>query len=189
MAMLIAGILLWSAVHLFTALGVQQRARLLDRLGSGPYRGSYSLLLILSLVLMVFGWRSTAPAVVYTPDPALRLLTLALMYVALTLFFSHRAPTDVRRVLRHPQLTGMLTWAVAHLISNGDSRSLVLFGGLGLWAIVEIIVINRRDGAWIRPQPVGMPRSLIPFAIGAVAWVVLGFLHPWIAGVPVFVRG
>ena len=189
MTILIAGILLWSVVHLFTALGVQQRGRLLDRMGSGPYRGTYSLLLILSIVLMVLGWRSTTPSVVYTPDPALRPVTLALMYVALTLFFSHRAPTDIRRVLRHPQLTGLLTWAVAHLISNGDSRSVVLFGGLGLWAIVEMIVINRRDGAWIRPEPAGMPKSLIPLAIGAVAWVLIGFLHPWIAGVPVFVRG
>ena len=189
MAILIGGVLVWSAVHLFTALGVPQRARLLERLGRGPYRGIYSLLIILSIVLMVFGWRGTTPAVVYTPDPALRPVTLALMYVALTFFFSHRAPTDIRRVLRHPQLTGLLTWAVAHLISNGDSRSLVLFGGLGIWAIVEMIVINRRDGAWIKPEPAGMPRSLIPLAIGAVAWVLLAFLHPWIAGAPVLVRG
>jgi uncharacterized membrane protein len=83
----------------------------------------------------------------------------------------------------------MLTWSVAHLVSNGDSRSLVLFGGLGGWALVEMIVINRRDGAWIKPEPAGMPRSLIPLAIGAVAWVLLAFLHPWIAGVPALVRG
>jgi hypothetical protein len=34
-----------------------------------------------------------------------------------------------------------------------------------------------------------MPRSLIPLAIGAVAWVLLAFLHPWFTGVPVLVRG
>jgi uncharacterized membrane protein len=189
MAILITGILFWSVVHLFTALGVQPRARLRERIGPGPYRGGYSLLVILGIVLMVIGWRSTIPSVVYTPNPAFRPVTLALMYVALTLFFSHRAPTDIRRVIRHPQLTGMLTWAVAHLISNGDSRSLVLFGGLGVWAIVEMIVINRRDGAWVKPEPAGMPKSFVPLVIGAVAWVLLAFIHPWIAGVPVLVRG
>jgi hypothetical protein len=117
-----------------------------------------------------------------------RPVTLALMYVALTLFFSSRVPTDIKRVLRHPQLTGVVVWAVAHLLGNGDSRSLALFGGLGLWALLEMAAINRRDGPWQKPEPVGLPRSLVPLGIGAVAWALLFFAHPWIAGVPLVTR-
>jgi uncharacterized membrane protein len=105
------------------------------------------------------------------------------MVISLILFASSRLPTDIKLVLRHPQLTGVLIWGIAHLLSNGDSRSLVLFGGLGLWAIVEMIVINRREGAWVRPQPVGAKRSTVPVMIGVIAWFVLFFVHPWIAGV------
>ena len=37
--------------------------------------------------------------------------------------------------LRHPMLTGVVVWAVAHLLVNGDAASLVLFGWpWALWA-------------------------------------------------------
>ena len=44
--------------------------------------------------------------------------------------------------IRHPQLTGFKTWAVAHLLVNGDVASFVLFGGLLAWAVVAVILIN-----------------------------------------------
>ena len=46
---------------------------------------------------------------------------------------------------------------MSHLLANGDGRSIVLFGGLGLWAVVAIVAINRRDGAWQKPEP--QPRA------------------------------
>jgi len=188
MGTLVAGVLVWSIVHLFPALAAGSRQALIARLGNGPYRGLFALSIVVSLVCIVLGWRSTMPVDVYAPSPALRPVTLVLVYFALVLFVSARLPTDIKRVIRHPQLTGVLTWAIAHLLSNGDSRSLVLFGGLGLWAIVEIIVISGREGAWRKPEPVGAMRSALPVLIGAIAWVVLAFAHPWIAGVPVLVR-
>jgi uncharacterized membrane protein len=187
--LLVAGVLLWSIVHLFPALATHRRQALMARLGNGPYRGLFALLIISSTVCIVLGWRSTAPVAVYTPPPGMRPVTLGLMVVALILFVSARAPTDLKQFIRHPQLTGVLTWAIAHLLSNGDSRSLVLFGGIGLWTIVEMIAINARDGRWCKPEPVGAVRSCVPVLIGAIAWIVLGVAHPWFAGVPVFVRG
>ena len=189
MNLLVAGVLLWSVVHLFPAIATGGRRALVARLGDGPYRGLFALLIVCSLVCIVLGWRSTTPVAVYTPAPAMRSVTLGLMVVALILFVSARAPTDIKRLIRHPQLTGVLTWAVAHLLSNGDSRSLVLFGGIGVWTIIEMIVINARDGRWRKPEPIGAARSCVPVLIGAIAWIVLGFAHPWLAGVPVFVRG
>jgi uncharacterized membrane protein len=184
--MLVAGVLLWSAVHLFTALAAGARQRLLDRYGRGPYRGIYSLLILASVVLMVLGWRGSAPVAAYAAPAGMHEATIALMLVAMVLFVAGRAPTDVRRVLRHPQLTGVALWGAAHLLSNGDSRSLVLFGGLGLWALVEMMLINRRDGAWERPEPFGSRRTAIATLIGVAAWIVLGLVHPWIAGVRVW---
>lgn len=187
MGMLIAGIVLWSGVHLFPAFAASHREALIARIGRGPYRGLFSLGIVAALVLIVLGWRATAPVAVYATPLALRPLTLVLMYFALVLFFSSRVPTDTKRWLRHPQLTGVILWAVAHLLTNGEARSLVLFGGIGLWAAVEILAIGRREGAWRKPAPVGLPRSLLPLAIGAVAWLVLGLAHRWIGGVPVLV--
>ena len=92
----------------------------------------------------------------------------------------------IKQILRHPQLTGVLIWAAAHLMMNGDSRSLVLFGGLGSWALLEIIFINRRDGAWVKPEVPGIGQEIKILAISLVAFLALMFGHPWFAGVAVF---
>ena len=106
------------------------------------------------------------------------------MFVALLLFAASGMTTNIKRVLRHPQLTGVATWGAAHLLANGDLRSLVLFGGLGLWAIVAMLCINRRDGAWQKPELQPMLGEWKPLAAAVAGFVVLYLLHPWIAGVP-----
>ncbi|MGD8734450.1 MAG: NnrU family protein, partial [Gammaproteobacteria bacterium] len=80
-------------------------------------------------------------------------------------------------------LTGVLIWAVGHLLANGDSRSLVLFGGLGLWCVMQIVAINRREGPWIRPDPVPRRMDAVPVVIGIIAYAILLWAHPWLFGV------
>ena len=80
----------------------------------------------------------------------------------------------------------MLLWAIAHLLANGDSRSLTLFGGLGAWCIVMILLINRRDGAFVKPQAPSWTVELVGIAIGLAVYALFIFLHPWIAGVPLY---
>lgn len=175
---------MWWAVHLFPGLCAGQRRAVIGRIGLGPYRGLFSLLLVLAVVCMVAGWRSVTPVTVYAAPPAMGGVTAVLMAVALILFVAARAPTDIKRLLRHPQLSSVVVWSAAHLLSNGDSRSLVLFIGLALWAVVEMAVISRREAAWKRPEPVGAARTGLSAAIGLAAFAVVTFIHPWIAGVP-----
>lgn len=183
MIWLAIGVLLWSGVHLFPCLAVEPRKRLIDRMGDQPYKGVFALSLVVAIVLMVLGWRSTVPHAVYTPPawsaPAANLL----MVVALALFVASAVPSNLKRVIRHPQLTGFGLWAGAHLLANGDRRSLLLFGGLGLWAVLAILFINRRDGAWLKPDPLPMTAEVKLVAITIVAFAVLFLTHPWLSGV------
>ena len=59
----------------------------------------------------------------------------------------------------------------------------MLFGGIGLWAAVEMGLLNRRDGAWERPEPLPLAAELKPLIGAAVAFAILFLLHPYIAGV------
>lgn len=182
MLLLILGVLLWAGAHLFITLAPDARRALIGRLGAGPYKGLFSLVLVAALVLIVFGWRSTPPASLWLPPPGMRHATMLLVPIAVILFISARAPTDIKRLIRHPQLTGVKLWAVAHLLSNGETRSIILFGGLLAWAVLEVIFINRRDGAWVKPAPVGAAKTLVSAAIGLVISAVLMAVHPWLAG-------
>ena len=83
-------------------------------------------------------------------------------------------------------LTGVLIWAGGHLLANGDNKSLILFGGLGLWALVSIITVSRNEGIWVKPARIAsVSRELLSVVIAATLYAVLMFVHPWIAGVPV----
>ena len=173
MILLVIGVITWAIIHLFPAVAAGTRARLLDKLGRGPYRGLFSLCIAAAVVLMVLGWKSTTPELVYVPLSLGPPLTGMVMLIALILFFAARARTNIKRVIRHPQLTGVLVWAIAHLLSNGDSRSLVLFGGIGAWSVIQMIATNRRDGPWIRPDTLPLRMDLVPVVIGIVAYGVV----------------
>jgi uncharacterized membrane protein len=189
MLLLTTGVLLWALAHLFPAVGVDPRQRMVARLGPGPYRGIFSLVIILSLVLIVVGWRSSIPEFVYIPPVWGRGAAKFLVLFGFILFAAARAPTNIKRVLRHPQLTGVLLWAIGHLLANGESRSLILFGGLAVWSIIEMIAINRRDGAWQKPEHKPVRNDLITVVIGFLLFTVFLFLHRWIAGVPLIPVG
>jgi uncharacterized membrane protein len=180
---LILGVLIWSGVHLIPSLGAKMRARWIERMGEGPYKGLFALSLVGALVLMVVGWRSAAPVALYVAPTTGGLLTSAAMFVSLVLFLGSSVPTNLKRFVRHPQLTGVAVWALAHLLANGDVRSLVLFGGLGLWAVVAMVCINRRDGDWQKPAPLPLSAEIKPLVAGIVGFALFAFLHPYISGV------
>ena len=131
------------------------------------------------------GWRSALPELVYLPPEVLRKPGMLLVLVAIILFAASGAPTRIKQVLRHPQLTGLLLWCAAHLMMNGDSRSVPLFGGLAIWAVLAMIGINRRDGEWVKPEAPPWSREIVLLLIGGAVYVGLVFAHPWLSGMPI----
>jgi uncharacterized membrane protein len=187
MTWLILGVLLFAGAHLVSTAPAL-RGQVVQLVGKPPYRGLFSLVVLAGIVLMVIGWRSSVPSYLYAAPGWGAAVAIPLVFVALVLFVSSRLPTNLKRVIRHPQLTGVVTWAGAHLLANGDSRSLVLFGGIGLWAVIEMVLLNRRDGAWQRPEPLPLAADLKPLVGAAVAFAMLFWAHPYIAGVSLLAR-
>lgn len=183
MALLICGLLLFTLVHLTPAAFRALRASLIARLGENPYKGLFSLVVVASLVLIVLGWKSATPAAVYAPPLAGGPITSAMVFIAFVLFVAARSGSNIKRFVRHPQMASVIVWSAAHLLANGDSRSLALFGGLGTWAIVEIVLCNRRDGEWRRPDRVSPKVDVLTVVIGGVAFAVVGYFHQALFGV------
>jgi uncharacterized membrane protein len=182
MSLLILGLLIWIGVHLIPSVARPFRARLIERLDEQKYQGLFALGILTSMALIIFGWRSATPTLVYAAPAWGRMAAIVLVYPALVLFIASGLPTNIKRVIRHPQLTGVLVWSIGHLLANGDSRSLVLFGGMGAWALVAMTTINRRDGEWTRPEATPVSGDLKPILIGAVAYAILLLVHPYLSG-------
>ena len=73
-------------------------------------------------------------------------------------------------------LVGVKTWAVAHLISNGDLGSIVLFGSFLAWAVYDRITLKRRSDPGAPPIPVrGGRNAIIAIVVGTLLYLALGF--------------
>lgn len=184
MGALIAGILLWSVVHLVKSVAPGLRSAIRGKIGEGPHQGLVALLIISSIALMIYGWRTAQYEFVYDPPSWGRHLNMLLMVFAIFLFGAAQGKSQVKQFIRHPMLTGMLVWAGGHLLANGDSRSLVLFGGLGLWALISIFTVSRNEGPWIKPtETVTLGREILSFAIALVLYAILFGMHRFYAGI------
>lgn len=189
MFLLILGLALWCAAHMFKAYAPAKHAEAVARLGEGPVKGGVAVALVLAIVLMVQGYQSAAAAVAYVPPAWGVHANNLLMVFALALTGAGHMKSNIARVLRHPMLTGAALWAVAHLLANGEVRDVILFGGLGVWAVASMVLISRRDGPWTRPPASPVKKDLMTLAGGLVLFIVVGLLHWLVFGVYPFGGG
>ncbi len=175
MTWMVLGLALWWGAHLFKRLAPARRAALGD-----AGKGLVTAGIVAGVALMVAGYRGAGQIDLWSPPAVLTHVNNLLMLLAVYLFAASGMKTRITRVIRHPQLTAVKTWAVAHLLVNGDVASLILFGGILAWAVVEVIVINRAG-----PRPAPNPSAPIGKEIGAIVGAVLvtgaiGWVHNWL---------
>lgn len=175
MIWMILGLALWSVAHLFKRLAPEARGGM----GDGG-KGLVTVGVLAGVVLMVIGYRAwDGSAPLWNSSVALVGINNTLMLVAVYLFAASGMKTRITQVIRHPQLTAVILWAVAHLLANGDMASLVLFGGLALWAVVEMVLINAA-GPWVRPEARSSAGKEVGAVVGAVVvTLAIGYAHTW----------
>lgn len=178
MIWIIIGVALWSGAHAFKRLVPKARRGMGD-----AAKGMVAAASLMAIVLMVIGYRMAEPDFLWQLPDWSRHANNLLMVVSVVLFGAANSRSHVRGWLRHPMLTGVILWSVAHLLVNGDTASLVLFGGLGLWAVAEIVLINRAVPKWVKPT--GTARGdVMLVVISAVAFAVISGLHIWLGPNP-----
>jgi uncharacterized membrane protein len=167
----------------------QWRARQVARFGLQTYKGLYSLASLLSLALLVWGfarYRAEGLIVVWTPPIWTRPLAIALMWAAFVAFACMGpAPGRIRGWLRHPMLAGVMIWALAHLIANGDAGGMLLFASFFVWALYDRFAVAARGDVGAAPQSAFTRADGVALAVGTVAYAAMIFLHPWLIGLSV----
>ena len=190
LAILILGLAVFIGTHLLTTRR-DTRAALIARFGEGSYKALYSLVSIIGVVLIGWGfarYRATGWIDVWYPPVWTRHVTVALMWPASICIVAAYSPGRIKTTLKHPMLVGVKLWAFAHLISNGDLGSIVLFGSVLGWAVFDRISLKRRTDPGGPPIPAGGRRQdIIALIGGTILYLLLGFLfHPLVIGVPAF---
>jgi uncharacterized membrane protein len=180
LTVLILGVLLWSGAHLFKRVAPDARARMGD-----TAKGVVAVLVLLSIVLMWWGYRNADAGFWWGRHPATVGINNLLNLLAVYLFAASGMKTRITAYIRHPQLTAIKAWAVGHLIVNGDLPSLVLFGGLLAWAVVEVILINRQTPRPAPPPPASAGKEIGAVVGTLVVYGLIAWVHYWF-GYPAF---
>lgn len=184
MTLLILGIILWWAAHLSKRLAPNFRQSLTDKLGDGS-KGVFAILIVISVVLMTIGYRGADVQHLYSLPAWAGHLNNLLMIIAILLFGVGSKGSWLGARMRHPMLTAVKVWAVAHLLVNGDVSSLILFGSLLAWAVVSVIVINRAEGGWSPDRSVAFgSRDIKLIVIWSVMFVIIAGIHIWLGHNP-----
>lgn len=132
--------------------------RLVARAGRRAYLVAYSIVSLALLAWLIDAARRAPYVPLWDPAPWQAWVPLVAMPVAFVLLVAGLAqpnplsislragdePGAIVAVTRHPVLWGFLIWALAHVPSNGDFVSLVLFGGMAIFAAVGIPILDRR---------------------------------------------
>lgn len=184
MTLLIAGLVLWVAAHMFNRVTGRPKIDVTDR----KSYGIVAVIILFSVLLMVLGYRSAEGTVYWGRSSALVGINNLLMIVAFYCYAASAAKGVkiwLGRKIRHPQLTGFGIWAFAHLLVNGDTPSFILFGGLLAWAIVHARVLSASEGPWTPLPAAPMKKEIVAVVITLVVTCVVMGIHaalgvtPW----------
>ena len=187
MTYLIVGLVLFLGLHSISIVARPTRDALLARLGEGPWKGLYSLVSLVGLVLIVIGYGAARqqPVVLYTPPAWLKHPALLLLAFVFPLLVAAYLKGHIKAKVKHPMLAATKVWAFAHLLVNGTLADLLLFGGFLAWAVFDRIAVKRRpaakDAFAFEPK---VMHDLIAIVVGLALYgwfVVQG--HQWLIGV------
>ncbi len=170
--LLILGVALWWAAHLFKRVMPDRRAAMGD-----AGKGAVAVALVVSILLMIFGYRMTDFIHVWAPQSFMVHINNVLVLMAFFMMSPAGTKGRLLNKMRHPMLGGFKLWAFAHLLVNGDLASIVLFGGLLAWAVVEVITINRTEPEWTPREPGTYGKDAMFFVASIVLLGVVGYIH------------
>jgi uncharacterized membrane protein len=193
LALLVLGLVLFLGPHVFITLR-GARGALIARIGEGVYKGLFAVLSIVGLYLIGKGfalYRDAGMIEVWDPPDWTRHITVALMWPSIIFVTAAYIPGDIKRVLKHPMLVGVKLWAVAHLISNGDLGSMIIFISVLAWAVYDRITLKRRSDPGGLPIPIGGRRNdIVAVIVGTILYFALALVfHPLVIGKPVLLFG
>ena len=187
MTLLILGLAIFFIVHAST-MARSARAGLVQRFGEGPYKGAFSALSLVGIVLVVWGfvqYRGAGLVPYYAPPAFGRHIgPLLLLFAFILIAAANMKPGYIKSSVQHPFLLAIALWAIAHLLMNGDQGGLLLFGAFLVYVLIDLAAVFARG-------PVAMPapdwRYDARAVVGGVVvlLLVVFVVHPYIFQIPI----
>jgi uncharacterized membrane protein len=181
MTLLIIGIIIFFGIHLLPSLPL--RTRLITKVGDKKYKIVFSLVSILGLGLIIYGFSQAQFIALWEPLPWGRTAAFITMPLAVILLCAADMPNNIKRYVKHPMLIGLILWGATHLAANGDLASSILFMSFLLFALIDIILVT--VGRRYKPKaPVSPLWDVLVVIIGLTVFALIFHFHGSITGMP-----
>lgn len=187
---LILGIVIFLGVHLVPT-SPDLKAGLVERFGATAYKIGFGLLSLVGFVLIILGYHKLQlmpdkNVMLWEPPVFMRHISVALMLPAMIFLMAYAIPSRIRTALKHPMLVAIKTWALAHLLANGDLASLILFGSFLAYAVYDRISMKRRPAKAapvnvVAPSPIN--DAIVVLGGVALFAIILLWGHEYLIGV------
>jgi uncharacterized membrane protein len=192
MSLFIIGLIIFLGSHSCRIFAEPWRNHMIDRLGEVKWKGLYTIISLVGFIIMVIGYGQARQdtLVLWQPNPFLIYIALALNLIAF-MFLASSSPSNnaIRLKLKHPMILGVKVWALAHLLSNGTSVNLILFGAFLIWAVLDFRSARKRPALMPQQAEISTKATLIAIASGVILWAVFVFgLHQYLIGVSPLAR-
>ncbi|GGY44866.1 NnrU family protein [Parvularcula lutaonensis] len=183
MTALYLGLAIFMGTHLFTGFARGTRQALIEQIGEMSYKGLYSVISLIGFVLIIMGWRQASMEPVYTPPEWGPGAAVILMVLSFILFSAAYLPAGrIKSFVGHPMVVGTILFGLAHLLANGDVRSVVLFGAFFSYGILDRIAVAMRGETG--PKGTSLVGDLGALGLGLLgSYLVIHHLHRYLAGV------
>jgi uncharacterized membrane protein len=187
MSLLIIGLIIFLGSHSSRIFAEPWRNHMIDRLGEVKWKGLYTIVSLIGLVLVVIGYGQArqAPIVLWQPATYLIHISILLNLVAF-IFLAASSPSNnaIRLKLKHPMILGVKVWALAHLLANGTLVDLILFGSFLLWAVLDFRSARKRPIHMPEKAVISTKATITLVVTGIVIWAAFIFgLHQYLIGV------
>jgi uncharacterized membrane protein len=186
MSILVAGLLIFLAVHSVSIFNEPWRDSMVAKLGERRWKSVYSLVAIIGFVLIVWGYSLARvdPVILYSPPTWLRHVSMLILGPVFPLLLASYLPGRIQEMTKHPMLFGIKLWALAHLLANGMLAAVLLFGRFLVWAVIDRISMKRRTQRLIPGAPPSKVNDSMAVLLGLVFYAAFVlWLHTWLIGV------
>ncbi|MGV1870028.1 NnrU family protein [Agrobacterium rosae] len=189
MLLLILSLLFFLGTHSLRIVAPDFRNRMISRMGEGPWKGVYSLVSVIAIAFVAYAFDQArqVTGILYSPPIWTSHIALTLMLIAMICLVASLVPAGhIATKTKHPLILAVKIWALAHLLANGETSSVLLFVSVLAWGVVMRISLKRRQiaGEVVTRPFVSARYDIVAFVLGIVLWAAFIWkLHEWLIGV------
>ena len=196
MIVLIIGLVIFFGIHLVPVTGV--KSSLIERMGEKKYQSIFSIISLVGFIIIIYGFSlidtcnsmmadcETDNFYLWDSFEYSKEISFLLMPISIIFIVASQMKSNIKKVVRHPMLIGVLIWSFVHLLSTGDLRSIILFASFGAFSIIDIIFTRKTAEQGIS---FSILNDVVVIVVGLVLYSIILYFHEYVSGLQVVERG